>query len=82
MPIDAAHADLLAALAQSRAASEDEVVARALEVFSSLESISGESGGDPYEVSLPSLAAVWDNESDAVYDNALAIDRSVARSLS
>ncbi len=67
--LDAAHADLLAALAQAREASEDEVVARALEIFSMLENVSGESGGDLYEISLPSLAAVWDNESDAVYDN-------------
>jgi len=64
-------ADRLQHLAEVHQMSEDELIARALDVFFSLAQVSDDSleGTDWALLSEESLRRIWDNDQDAVYDN-------------
>lgn len=69
--LSASQAERLRLLAQAHQMSEDEVIARALEVFFGLAQVSDDSleGTDWALLSEESLRRIWDNDQDAVYDN-------------
>lgn len=65
------HADRLGQLAQAQQVSEDDVIARALDLLFSLT----RGSAAPAEragwsaLSDPALSRIWDNDEDAAYDN-------------
>lgn len=58
-------------LAASRHVSENELVARALDIFLGMADSFEEEGerNGWYRLTEPSLARVWENDGDAIYDN-------------
>jgi len=69
--LSAQHAQLLSRLAAMKSISEDELVAKALEVLFRLADFLNQEVDSPNWsfLSTDSLQRVWDNDEDAIYDN-------------
>ena len=69
--LSADHAERLRRLTEDQRISEDQVIARAIDILFSLSDIpdAGDERRDWSALSETSLARVWDNGEDASYDN-------------